>query len=233
MTLAGKSTHVNNAPGRTASPTPGVSPQRVLPDTRAMPDDWVHLGRLWTNGDPYLAVDAAVRHLWLGFSEDEYFDRIVDLGPEETGISLGEHTAAVVGADGVVRDDSWMEVFESPEGSIAIIQASGDDYRKTLTAALRYPGDSDDPGTTIHVRSGELAVFSAACDGAGEYSMTLRPALPGRAPAEHGAPARAADTGLLVKTRSTRYRVEARSYTELDGASCFARWLLVPEQPAP
>jgi len=196
-----------------------------------MQDGWTHIGRLWTNGEPYLAVDPAVRHLWHGFSEDEYFDRIVDLGPGETVVALGEHAAAVVGADGVVGDDSWMEVYESPEGTIAIVQASGDDYRRTLAAALRYPADSDEAAITIQVRSGELAIFSAACDGTGEYSMTLQPARPGHAPAEHGAPSREADSGLLVAARSTAYRVTARYYTELDDSSCFARWLLVPERP--
>jgi hypothetical protein len=93
---------------------------------------WVHIGRLWTNGEPYLAVDAGIRHQWLGFSQEEYFDRIVDLGPDETSIMIGEHVAAVVGADGVVRDDTWMEVFESPDGTVAIVQASGEDYRRTL-----------------------------------------------------------------------------------------------------
>jgi hypothetical protein len=27
-------------------------------DTGSMGDQWVHVGRLWTNGDPFLAVDA-------------------------------------------------------------------------------------------------------------------------------------------------------------------------------
>src|SRR4051812_9748533 len=65
-----------------------------------MQDGWTHIGRLWTNGEPYLAVDSAVRHLWHGFSEDEYFNRIVDLGPEETVIALGDHAAAVSGPTG-------------------------------------------------------------------------------------------------------------------------------------
>jgi hypothetical protein len=192
-------------------------------------NEWTHLGRLWTNGDPYLAVDAEVRHRWLGYTADEYFDRIVDLGPDETHIMLGDEAAAVVGADGIVGDDSWMEVFSSTDGTIAVVQASGDDYRQTLDAALRYPGASGDPDPLIKIPSRELAIFSAACDGAGEYAMKLVPAEAGQAPAEHGPPSPDNDTGLLVRVPSTTYRVRALPYTELAGSGCFARWLLVPE----
>ncbi|MFB9415962.1 hypothetical protein [Dactylosporangium matsuzakiense] len=195
-----------------------------------MEDGWAYIGRLWTNGEPYLAVDSGIRHRWQGFSQDEYFDRIVALGPEETGVLIGDQMAAVVGADGVVRDDSWMEVFDSSDGTIAIVQASGEDYPHTLGAALRYAEDPAHPCTLITIHSGELAIFSAACDGTGEHSMTLLPARAGDAPTEHGKPSREPDTGLLVTARSTTYRVTARSYTELDDSSCFARWLLTPMQ---
>jgi hypothetical protein len=208
----------------------GLGTQEGTVDTRAVENGWTHIGRLWTNGEPYLAVDSGIRDRWLGFSQDEYFDRVVELGPDETGILLGEQVAAVVGADGVVRDDSWMEVFQRTDGSVAIIQASGDDYRQTLAAALRYPEDPADPSTLINVRSGELAIFSAACDGVGEYSMKLLPARPGHAPTKHGAPSPEQDTGLLLTARSATYRVITRSYTELDDPSCFARWLLIPDQ---
>jgi hypothetical protein len=106
-----------------------------------MENGWTHIGRLWANGEPYIAVDFGIRHRWLGFSQDEHFDRIVNLGPDEAGIMFGEQMAAVVGADGVVRDDSWMEVFESTDGTVAIIQAAGDDYRHILAAALRRGSD--------------------------------------------------------------------------------------------
>ena len=197
-----------------------------------MENGWTHVGRLWTNGDPYLAVDSGVRHRWLGFSGDEYFDRVVGLGPDEIGIALGDQTAAIVGSDGVVGDDSWMEVFESIDGTIAVVQANGDDYRQTLAAGLRHAEDPAEPVTMIDVPSGELAIFSAACDGAGDRSMKLLPPRPGHAPAERGAPSSEVDTGLVLKARSTRYRVSVRSYTELDDSSCFARWLLAPAEPS-
>jgi hypothetical protein len=101
-------------------------------DNRPVENGWTHIGRLWTNGEPHLAVDADARHRWLGHSEDEYFDRIINLGPDETGIAVGDRTAAVVGAD-------------------------GDDYRRTLAAALRHAGDPTEPTTLIEVRSGAIA----------------------------------------------------------------------------
>lgn len=204
----------------------------IAVDTHAVENRWTHIGRLWTNGEPYLAMDSGIRHRWLGFSQDEYFDRIVELGPDETGIMVGEQLAAVIGADGVVRDDSWMEVFESSAGTIAIVQASGEDYPHTLAVGLRYAEDPADPCTQIDVSSGELAIFSAACDGSGEHSMTLLPARVGDAPTKHGKPSREPDTGLLLTARSTTYRVTTRSYTELDDSSCFARWLLTPHNQA-
>jgi hypothetical protein len=103
-----------------------------------MSERWLHIGHLWTNGDPFLAVDSALRGAWHGFSEDQY-DQIVHLSPQETSIAVGAGRAAVVGADGVVRDDSWMEVFVAEDGAIAIVQASGPDYRHMLADALRYP----------------------------------------------------------------------------------------------
>ncbi|MFF0868583.1 hypothetical protein ACFYUV_42985 [Nonomuraea sp. NPDC003560] len=84
----------------------------------------MHLGRLWTNGDPFLAVDASLRDAWRGFSGNQY-DRLVDLGPETAGIPVGAGRAVLAGTDGVVRDDSWLEVFEADDGAIAIVQASG------------------------------------------------------------------------------------------------------------
>src|ERR1051325_4482556 len=94
---------------------------------------WVHVGRLWTNGKPFLAVDAALREQWRGGSdEDLYEERILGLGPAVTSIAVGAAMAVLVGGDGVVRDDSWMEVFEASDGALAIVQASGSDYRRVI-----------------------------------------------------------------------------------------------------
>lgn len=142
-----------------------------------MNEQWVHVGRLWTNGEPFLAVDTELRDLWRGHSDD-HFDQVVALGWESAIIAIGSGRAAVVGADGVVRDDSWMEVFESSSGAFAVIQASGPDYPGVISAALTFPDCDDQDGGVIEVPSGELTVFSAAVDGTGPYSMDL---IPGRA----------------------------------------------------
>ncbi|MFC4068429.1 hypothetical protein [Actinoplanes subglobosus] len=112
-----------------------------------MGDGWTHVGRLWTNGEQFLAIDSAGRSDWRGHSDDEF------------------------------------------------------------------------------------AVFTAAADGDGEFASPLRPAQPGPVPAEHGPPTRDPDPGLLIRTDGVvAYRLKVRWYTRLDDDSCFARWLLVPEE---
>ncbi|MGW0807202.1 hypothetical protein [Nonomuraea sp. NPDC002799] len=187
----------------------------------------MHAGRLWTNGDPFLAVDASLRGAGHGFSNNQY-DDIVDLDPEDTSIPVGAGWAALVGADGVVRDDSWMEVFQAEGGGIAVVQASGPDYPRVLTKALRYPDTDDEDGAPLIVRSGEIALFSAACDGTGPHSQPLVPARPGPVPSVHGRPSYDGDPGLLIATTCTRFAFKVRWYTQLDEESCFARWLLTP-----
>ncbi|NUW44979.1 hypothetical protein [Nonomuraea rhodomycinica] len=191
---------------------------------------WVHVGQLWTNGDPFLAVDASLRDAWRGFSDNQY-DDIVDLGPEDTSIPVGAGWAALVGADGVVRDDSWMEVFQAEDGGIGIVQASGPDYPRVLTEALRHPDTDDEDGDPLVVRSGKLALFSAACDGTGAHSQPLAPARPGPVPPAHGRPPHGDDPGLLISTMYTTFAFKVRWYTRLDDESCFARWLLTPARP--
>jgi hypothetical protein len=191
----------------------------------------MHVGRLWTNGEPFLAVDATLRDAWQGFSNDQ-FSQVVGLGPQETIITVGSGRAAVVGADGVVRDDSWMEVFEAASGLVAIVQASGPDYPDALARALEYPDVDDEDGGTLNVSSGELAIFSAAADGAGPYSMPLLAARPGMVPPVHGPPpSRGVDPGLLFLSARAAYKLKVRLYTELDEGNCFARWLLIPAKP--
>jgi hypothetical protein len=106
--------------------------------TGSVGDRWVHIGRLWTNGEPFLAVDAAIRGAWQGSSNDDY-DQVVTLSLEDTSIPVGTGRALLVGADGVVRDDSWMEVLESEAGLVAIVQAAGPDYPGALAGACPGP----------------------------------------------------------------------------------------------
>jgi hypothetical protein len=190
---------------------------------------WIHVGRLWTNGEPFLAVDAALRDAWQGFS-NVGLEQVVGLGPKDTSVPVGAARAVVVGGDGVVRDDSWIEVFEASSGRVAFVQASGPDYPDVLTRALGYPDVEDEDGDTLKVSSGELAIFSAAVDGAGPHSVPVLTAQPGPVPPVHGPPSREMDPGLLFSTAHTAYKLKVRWYTELDGDNCFARWLLIPVQ---
>ncbi len=191
-------------------------------------NDWDHVGRLWTSGEQFLAMDSAGRSDWRGHTDDE-FDRTVDLTWQDTGLAVGSRMAALVGGDGVVRDDSWVEVFRSGSGALAFVQAAGTDYRRVLAAALEYPDDQDLDGVMLEIRSGELAVFTAAADGDGEFANPFEQARPGPVPAKHGPPSRAVDPGLLISTDGvTAYRLKVRWYTTLDDDSCFARWLLLP-----
>jgi hypothetical protein len=170
-----------------------------------MHDPWIHVGRLWTNGEPFLAVDAALRHAWRGFSNDE-FDQVVELGPQDTSIRVGAGRAVVIGADAVVRDDSWIEVFEAASGLVAIVQASGPDYPDVLARALDYPDVDDQDGDTLMVGSGKLAIFSAAVDGTGPYSMPLLATRPGPVPPVHGPPSREADRACCSQPRALHAR---------------------------
>jgi len=73
----------------------------------------------------------------------------------------------------------------------------------------------DDDGDPLNVGSGELALFSAANDGAGSYAAPLVDARPGPVPPTHGPPSNEEDPGLLLTTRHTAYEVKVRWYTKL------------------
>jgi len=199
-------------------------------DTEPMPDAWTHVGRLWTNGEPFLAVDAALRDAWQGLSNDEY-DQIIGLRPEDTSIPVGAGRAVLVGGDGEVRDDSWIEVFAAAGGLVAIVQAAGLDYPDVLARALDYPDVDDQAADTLKVSSGELAIFSAVFDGTGPYSVPLLPAQPGPVPPVHGPPSPEACQGLRLPATCRAYQLKVRRYTALDQSECFARWLLIPVEP--
>jgi hypothetical protein len=79
-----------------------------------------------------------VRAAWRGFTED-HFEQIIGMARHETGVPVSPGRAVLVGTDGVVRDDSWVDVFMHASGSIALVQASGPDYPWALTEALSFP----------------------------------------------------------------------------------------------
>jgi hypothetical protein len=201
---------------------------RLQPDTGLMHGPWEHIGRLWTNGDPFLAVDAVLRSAWHGFSNDAY-DLVVTLSLEEaTSVPVGAGRGLLVGADGVVGDDSWMEVFTSQTGCLAVVQASGPDYPGILARALAYPVEDDQDGDALMVNTGQVAIFSAAADSTGRYSGPWASAQPGPVPKVPGPPADGPAPGLLIPVPHSSYRFKVRWHTWPDEDHCFARWLLTP-----
>jgi hypothetical protein len=135
--------------------------------------------------------------------------------------------AAVCGNFG---DDSWIEVFTTDAGRVSLVQASGPDYPDILARTLSYPVTDDQDGDALEAGSGELAIFSAAIDGAGPGSGPFVSVRPGPVPPVHGPPSREVDPGLLVSAAHTEYELKVRWYTGLDEDNCFARWLLFPAQ---
>lgn len=81
-------------------------------DTGQVRDPRLHAGLLWSNSEPFPAVDAASDDARQGISTDE-FDQVARLGTQDTSIPPGPGRAALAGEDTVVRHDSWLEIFEA------------------------------------------------------------------------------------------------------------------------
>jgi hypothetical protein len=104
---------------------------------------------------------------------------------------------------------------------VPIVQAVGPGYRDVLAQAPGYP-DSED-GETLKVSSAELAIFSAAADGTGRYSLPMLPAHPGPATPVHGRPSHGVDSGILFHTGHTAYKLKVHWHTELNENNRIAR----------
>jgi hypothetical protein len=125
-----------------------------------------------------------------------------------------------------VGDEGWVEVWRSSGGTIAVVQACGPDYALAQATALAQPTGEAADG--LLVPSGELAVFSAAVDGDGEYADPLVPAEAGQVPDEPGSPVEV-NTGLLIGSAAPAFRLYVQWCSELAGDVRFACWRLVPE----
>ncbi|WP_346623606.1 hypothetical protein [Blastococcus montanus] len=195
-----------------------------------MPSVWTHVGRCWTNGEPFLALDGDLLPSWRGLSDQAYEALVPQLGYDLTGIPLGPGTAAVVLTDPEVGDEGWLEVFRGDDGSVAVVQASAGDYRGTLDAALSFPASDDQVGDVVPVPSGRLAFISAALDGTGEDGAFLLPETPGPTPdsgdLDEGA---ATDASPLLVVPPGAFRVSVLWCTELYADAVFARWLFTRE----
>ena len=200
-----------------------------------MRDPWVHVGRLWTNGEPFLAADAELRGAWQGASNEDFEEIILNaIERQDTSVPVGTGRALLVGADGTVNDDSWMEVFETGTGLVAIVQASAPDYPEALARALGYPDADDQDGDTLKTPSGQIAIFSSALDGTGPHSGPWASARPGPVPPVYRASAYGdpLTPSLLMPAPHAEYKLKVRWCTELDEEIYFARWLLIPTQPS-
>jgi hypothetical protein len=191
---------------------------------------WTHAGRIWTNGEPFLAMDAPLREHWHGGTDEDAYETLCHLGWEHTSVPVGPGRAALVSTDGVVGDEGWLEVFTAGHGALAVVQVSGTDYGSLLAAALGFPADEDTPGDVIEVGSGGLALFSAALDGTGPDGAELVPASPGPSPVLRPPTSRRVEPGLLLAVDKGAYTLRVRWYTELGDDGCFARWLLLPRR---
>ena len=142
---------------------------------------WVHVGTAWTNGQPFLALDATLLPAWRGYSA-EHYDSLIGLGLEVTSVPVGAGSAGLVSTDGTVYDEGWLEFYRADGPKIAVVQAAGRGYPAALSAALAFPDDDDELGDIISVGSGRLVLLDACLDGDGEYSAPILQRLQGRRP---------------------------------------------------
>jgi hypothetical protein len=87
------------------------------------------------------------------FSNDQ-FGQVVRLGLRGTSIPVGAGRAVVVVADGVVRDDSRIGVFEAASGLVAIVQATGPTIRTCWPERSNPRTLGDEDGDTLKASSG-------------------------------------------------------------------------------
>jgi hypothetical protein len=185
---------------------------------------WTHIGRVWTNGEQFLLMDRFYLHAWQ--ADESQVDTLTKLDWSVTTTDVGWGTAAIVATDGTVCDEGWLEVFKYGR-SIAVVQAMGAPYRRALGKALEYPVDDDHVGDVISVPSGDVFLFSSALSGDGEWPE----GVPGVVPAEYEPAHSGFDppTGLHFPLPRGDYRLYVRWMTELGDETCFARWVLSPE----
>jgi hypothetical protein len=200
-----------------------------------MPRSWIHVGRCWTHGEPFLAMDADLLPLWRGSRDSDVEDAVVRLGHQTTTLPVGSGTAAVILPDPEVSDEGWLEVFRSADGrgDVAVVHAGGPDYPAVLAAALAHPEEDGEQGDLFAVPSGRLAIISAALDGTGEMGAVSSPERPGPLPASYDYDSDVDDAGgPLLEVGPRTFRLSVRWLVEVDEEAAFARWLLIGEDPA-
>jgi hypothetical protein len=190
---------------------------------------WTHVGRCWSNGEPFLALDADLLPGWSGETDGDFERLVPDLDHDLTTIPVGDGRAALVLTDADVGDEGWLEVFRADDGAVAVLQVSAEDYPTALESALAVPEDAGDPGDHVAVPSGRLALISAALDGAGVQAAPLAPEAARPLPASAAYDERQDDDGgPLLRATAHGFRIWVQWRTELAGGALFARWLLSP-----
>ncbi|MGY1753286.1 hypothetical protein [Blastococcus sp. SYSU D01042] len=190
---------------------------------------WTHVGRCWTNGEPFLALDAALLPDWAGETGGRYEDLVPDLTYELTSIPVGAGRAAVVLTDAEVGDEGWLEVFRADDGAVTVLQVAADDYPAAVQAALALPDEAAEPGDHVAVPTGRLAFVSAALDGGGTQAAPLDRERPGPLPTSGDYDERQDDAGgPLLRATAHGFRIWVQWSTPLDGDAVAARWLLLP-----
>lgn len=194
-----------------------------------MPRTWTHVGRCWSNGEPFLVLDADLLPDWSGETGGHYERLVPDLDYALTSIPVGAGRAAVVLTDAEIGDEGWLEIFRSDDGSVAVLQVLADDYPAALTAALAHPEAAADPGDHVAVPSGRLAFISAALDGAGVQAAPLAPESRRPLPASGDYDERQDDSGgPLLRATAHGFRLWVTWMTALGEDASFARWFFTP-----
>jgi hypothetical protein len=196
-----------------------------------MPRRWTHVGRCWTNGEPFLALDTELLPAWRGMSDGAYERLVPSLAYELTSVRVGEGRAGLILTDAEIGDEGWLEVFRADDDAVAVVQAYAEDYPAVLTAALDHPTDDDEPGDSIAVPGGRLAFISAALDGSGPDGAFLLPESPGALPSSCEPDDAAIDASPVLDVGPRTYAMSVRWMTELAEDVVFARWLLVSTSP--
>lgn len=166
--------------------------------------DATRVGRVWTNNDPLVVVDAEAADAWTGVDGD--YDRIY-----EQPLEVGGRTAVVLMPE---VDEGPVELFTLPGGDILVVSVSAADevdWDTFLGAAGRSAAREIG---RVDVPSGHLAVFHAA---AARRELTVV-----EAPAEGGEPF--ADELLSLRVQPATYAVR-ESVVEEPGFSLYV-WRL-------
>lgn len=110
------------------------------------------VGRVWTDNDPLLAVDAQAANAWTGIEGD--YERI-----SESQVEVGGLMAMVLTPE---VDEGPVDVFALSGGDLLLVSvtaADADDWSEFLTAVGRGPRRQMG---RVEVPSGTLALFHAA-----------------------------------------------------------------------